>query len=202
MYTRWGGTNRNHDSAPRFYCVSKSFYSRFYFSTPLKVNFSTMFFTATSESFYLVFTTPVSKLDSRFYVQWYEFHFSTIYVCVYVYMSHTQGGMGGSSPPPPSSGVYDFMLPLPHPSYYNYMHAHASLNLSALDLLCCRANCKELWSLHDGAYLAQCLLAQGCSLISSSRDRGCHLAMKRNLNECGSGKKRCTYLPTIQLFAW
>ena len=33
MYTTWGGTSKNYDSAPRFYCESKSFYSRFFFST-------------------------------------------------------------------------------------------------------------------------------------------------------------------------
>ena len=78
--------------------VSKSFYSRFYSSTtflPLQESHSIFFyhdFTATSESFYLVFTTPVSKLDSIFLF----FYFSTMlpisffyHLYVYIYMYHT-----------------------------------------------------------------------------------------------------------------
>ena len=96
MYTTLVGTNRNHNSAPRFYCVSKSFYSRFYFSTtflPLQVSHSIFFyhvFTAKSESFYLVFTTPVSKLDYIF-LFFYNAHFyhlclCIIFICIILYI--------------------------------------------------------------------------------------------------------------------
>ena len=90
------------------------------------------------------------------------------------------GGRGHGGSCPPSSGVYDVTLPWPRPSYY--IHAHARLNSRSLVLP------RQLQTtffldpwLHDGAYLAQRLLAQGCSLIASSRDRGCYLAMNSTL---------------------
>ena len=101
MYTTWGGTNRNHDSAPHFYCVSrgscsKSFYSRFYFSTtflPLQVSNSIFFyhvFTATTKLFYLVFTTPVSKLHLFFYNAtnfiFLPSMFVYIFICIILYI--------------------------------------------------------------------------------------------------------------------
>ena len=59
-----------HDSVPRFYCVSKSFYSRFYFYTTflsLQVSHPKYFYTMilllqVSHSTF----TPVSKLDAIF----------------------------------------------------------------------------------------------------------------------------------------
>ena len=113
-----------------------------------------------------------------------------------------QGGGHGGQLPLPSSGVDDVMLPWPRPSYYNYYSARTRV----LELERSRVLPRQLQTtffldpwVHDGAYLAQRLLVQGCSLIASSRDRGCHLAIKRsigNLNECGSGKKRGTYQPS------
>ena len=96
------------------------------------------------------------------------------------------GAGHGGHLPPPLSGIYDVLLPWPPPLLLYYLYAHT--RALELDLLRCRANRKQRFPgsdsslynmhyqvvpwLHDGAYIAQRLLAQSCSLISSSRDRG------------------------------
>ena len=66
MYTTWGGTNRNHDSAPRFYCVSNITFFYHIFTATSNLSHSIFFYHVFTESFYLVFTTPVSNLYSFF----------------------------------------------------------------------------------------------------------------------------------------
>ena len=101
--------------------------------------------------------------------------------CTHDHAGTDPGGGGAWGQLPPSSGLYDVMPPP------LLLCTHTRARTRALSISCAAAPTVFLdrilaciynihyqvvpW-LHDGAYLAQRLLARGCSLISSSRDRG------------------------------
>ena len=120
------------------------------------------------------------------------------------------GGGGGGQLPPPRLVYMTSCCPGPRPYYY-IICAQTRARTRALSISCAAAptannvfpgSDSSLYNmhyqvvpwLHDGAYLAQRLLAQGCSLISSSRDRSyaCRVSLSYssgNLDECCSGNK-------------